>query len=1261
VTETSEATRRARVPDCPYVGLRNFTEDYAEYFFGRDEDRRRIIGNLRVARLTLLYAESGVGKSSVLRAGVMARLRELAGQNGSSGSVSREVPVLFSTWSGDPIRGLIDEIVAAASPFATEPVTVPSDLLADAIVAATDATSSDLLIILDQFEEYFSNPSRQGPGDAFADQLAECINRTDLHARFLISIREDAYAGLGDLLNSRIDNVYGNYLHLDYLDEPAARDSVVRPVERWNELVADGMPYEVEPALVDAIVTQVRLGEVAHGANHARNDDPPYDDPAYDGHDTRVETTYLQLVMKRLWDEEVRSSSHVLRLETLRRLGDAEHIIGTHLDTAMAELTGEQQHVAATMFRFLVTRTGMKIAISASDLADMSNMPEAELVGTLRRLASADLHILRSVVVPGDRDGPRYEIFHDALAQPIREWRNRHLLAKAQEEQLAEIERQGAQLIEARIQAGRERRRRVVLSGVSVVLVVLVVLLIAMFTLWRRSLDLSNRSESAELAAKALSTGSNPEGSLDLAEQAVAKYQTPEALLAARVAMAKPHVAAVFPQEIGDSASVQVVHNADGNLVAFGGSGGAWLWDRHTNTTREFEAADGTRFGRNTSLGTPVAFRFSAFSDSVLVVGHARALTYEVGQRGQPRGLLRPTPGGINAPPGSYLVSGAISPNGEEVVALSSGAQTIDVVDPTGRPLGTPAGVATAAIAADWSDDGRTLVALTNNGTMDVWTDNGGALTPQGKPIGGVTTYRFFEKGTMLATGFVGGVQVWNLPEMTPALPLLATNANDPVQEIANHSGSLSAVGFGGVVRTFDLNHPTKAPQQLVTGQQFQPRLGGAVSDLAFGNSPFLITNNSGSVTIWDTEAGVPIEKYDFSGQLFDAELRADGTYDFLQLSLVPRNTTDPTLVPRLRLWQGQTAGSLGPLKGGIAQTSFSRDDAHLIVVYYASRGWQVEVRTYPGLATAKNPMSPSLAGSASVLSSNIVVAADRGAKEVVTVTSPNVLNAAENRVQVWDPTSGSAREELYNSRYPFGATAAMDVTPDGRYVLIAGYDPGKGVGYTERIPVDGGAATTIDTRPLTGDSAVAVSDDNRFSVVGTADGAAVVYGPNGDNKTLRPIDYGSAATASISAVAISGTSRFVATGNADGTVVLWDRATGRIVRRFELRSEIKALTFTPKADYVIVKASNTPTEILAASGDTGANAVMLVDPVPEPWYEAAAYDPRHLLNSGDDTPGIVSTEGRYAVVYPCVACVPTSKLLKELQQRLDVREIGSG
>ena len=69
------------------------------------------------------------------------------------------------------------------------------------------------------------------------------MNRPELHANFLISIREDSYAGLGDLFEGRIPNVYANYLHLDYLDA-RVRGRRSRADRRLNEAARRGRAAE---------------------------------------------------------------------------------------------------------------------------------------------------------------------------------------------------------------------------------------------------------------------------------------------------------------------------------------------------------------------------------------------------------------------------------------------------------------------------------------------------------------------------------------------------------------------------------------------------------------------------------------------------------------------------------------------------------------------------------------------------------------------------------------------------------------------------------------------------------------------------------------------------------------------------------------------------------------------------------------------------------------------------------------------------------
>src|SRR5262249_4041585 len=123
-----------------------------------------------------------------------------------------------------------------------------------------------------------------------------------------------------------------------------------------------------------------------------------------------------------------------LRLETLEALGGAEQIVRTHLDSALRALPPDDREVAAAVFRYLVTPSGTKVAHTPADLAEYAALPESRVSEVLGRLSAGDVRIARPV-----GEG-RYEIFHDALAAPILDWRAREA--------------------RARIEAARDRRRR---------------------------------------------------------------------------------------------------------------------------------------------------------------------------------------------------------------------------------------------------------------------------------------------------------------------------------------------------------------------------------------------------------------------------------------------------------------------------------------------------------------------------------------------------------------------------------------------------------------------------------------------------------------------------------------------------------------------------------------------------------------------------------------------------------------------------------
>jgi hypothetical protein len=306
--------------------------------------------------------------------------------------------------------------------------------LAETLHWWTTTLGSDVLIILDQFEEYFLyHPDDDGDA-SFAVEFPRAVNHPNPSVSFLIAIREDALARL-DRFKGRLPNLFGNYLRTKHLDTAAARAAIEKPLEVYNRLVSPEEPFTAEPELVQAVLHQVQIGKVALGAagrGMVGQDASP-------GHtDQRIETPHLQLVLTRLWREEVTAGSHTLQAETLRRLGGAQQIVPTYLDQALGALPPRQQDIAAGIFHHLVTPSGTKIAHTTRDLADYAQLPEAELVSVLQKLSRGDFRILRPVPPPsGQPDAePTYELLHNVLTPAILGWWIRHNESRATEARL---------------------------------------------------------------------------------------------------------------------------------------------------------------------------------------------------------------------------------------------------------------------------------------------------------------------------------------------------------------------------------------------------------------------------------------------------------------------------------------------------------------------------------------------------------------------------------------------------------------------------------------------------------------------------------------------------------------------------------------------------------------------------------------------------------------------------------------------------------
>jgi DNA-binding beta-propeller fold protein YncE len=432
---------------CPYKGLQPYTEADRAFFFGRERDSEIIASNLYAAPLTVLYGESGVGKSSVLLAGVVPLLRQ----------TPNVAVVVFRQWQDAEFASVLKtEILKAVRETTPKEANVDLSLpLDDFLVACNRILRGPIFFIFDQFEEFFLYHAPKSGAEGFDAEWARSVNRTDVDANFLVSMREDSLSRL-DRFRGRLPKLMGNMLRLKHLDEEAGRTAIRKPLEKYNEMLSDARPrVEIEDALVEDLLNEIQTGRVMLGTGRGQVNTQE----TQKGSD-RIETPFLQMVLTRLWDEERAVGSHVLRLETLKRLGGAERIIRTHLDKVMEKLSASDRDVAAQLFRFLVTPSGSKIAHTTEDLISYAEMPGETVENVLTMLSSPQVRILRPIAPPlGHEDGARYEIFHDVLAQAVLDWRNRHNQEQkrlAAERELAEERARS----EAKLREVHKRARR---------------------------------------------------------------------------------------------------------------------------------------------------------------------------------------------------------------------------------------------------------------------------------------------------------------------------------------------------------------------------------------------------------------------------------------------------------------------------------------------------------------------------------------------------------------------------------------------------------------------------------------------------------------------------------------------------------------------------------------------------------------------------------------------------------------------------------
>ena len=288
----------------PWLGLASFTEQTRGYFHGREEEVAELGRRVQRKLLTVLFGQSGLGKTSILRAGIVPRLRP-------EGYCPVYVRIDYAPESPPPseqIKQAIFRATQSSGSWTQAGTAVEGESLweflhhRDDILRDANGKTLIPLLIFDQFEEIFTLAQADDVGRRraaqFIDDLADLVeNRApkELEARLesddsiverfdfsradyriLIALREDYLAHL-EGVKGVMPSITQNRMRLARMNGQQALAAVMKPggklvtqevAESIVRFIAGGAELrnaEVEPSLLSLICRELNNARIAQG------------------------------------------------------------------------------------------------------------------------------------------------------------------------------------------------------------------------------------------------------------------------------------------------------------------------------------------------------------------------------------------------------------------------------------------------------------------------------------------------------------------------------------------------------------------------------------------------------------------------------------------------------------------------------------------------------------------------------------------------------------------------------------------------------------------------------------------------------------------------------------------------------------------------------------------------------------------------------------------------------------------------------------